>query len=90
MMGIEYSKRTNEDGEAIECQCCNYWAATADFNCDYQRSTGERKNFVFCKICSNTMLSLAVKYPSQCQDPGLYKSIGWIGNYLADLIRDTQ
>ena len=84
----EYQKLTDEDGEPIECDCCQYPAPVSLFKntlTEYSNMiVGEDK--YFCEICASTFLSSSVTYPSQCNDPKLHQSIGWIANFLAEKI----
>lgn len=86
-----FEKRTSEDGEAIECDCCGYWTETVKHTTHTEASIrdGNRQGeeFHLCRICYDTHLSKALFYPSQCDDPVIYKSLAWLGNFLRDEIR---
>lgn len=83
---MEFQKRTDDDGHAVECDCCHYEGRVADFP---QTLCGSgRRDLVLCEVCATTYLSIATKYPNQCSDPQLYKSIAVLGNMLLEAIRE--
>lgn len=82
----EYAKMFHADGEPVECECCNYPGRVSVFpNTPY--ADGQSRDFTLCEVCSQTYLSIAVKYPRQCPDSQLYRSIAVIGNMLLEAIR---
>ncbi len=77
-----------QDGEKVECDCCHYPGRVAEFpNTLTDRG---RCDLVLCEVCSQTHLSLARKYPLQCSDAQLYRSIGFIANMLLEAIREGK
>lgn len=68
-------------------------------NCAYETETEEyeaigrerREKYNFCFICINTYLSRATTNPRQYgEQASLFKSIGWIANYLLEEIRKEK
>lgn len=83
---MEFEKRTDADGEAVECDCCQYEGRVADF--PKTLCASGLRDLVLCEVCATTYLSIAEKYPNQCSDPQLYKSIAVLGNMLLEAIRE--
>lgn len=88
---MKFEKRKDDRGDAIECECCGYWAATSVFEGHAEGLHAlEKRETYLCEVCSSTHLSLAVTYPSQCPDARLWMSIGWIANRILDEIRSSR
>ncbi len=84
----EYSIQRDQENEIRRCDCCQYPGPISLFtNILTKRGPWD---IWLCEICSNTRLSTAVEWPEQCNDPDLHKAVGWIGNYLAQLIREGK
>ncbi len=84
---IEYEKKF-QDGEPVDCDCCQYPGRVATFpNTMTHRGC---RDLVLCEVCSQTYLSVALKYPMQCPDTQLYRSIAIIGNMLLEAIREGK
>lgn len=82
---IQYEKLFASDGEPVECACCQYHGRVALFK---KTPCGrETRDLFLCEVCSKTMLSIALKYPLQCPDPNLYRSVAVIANMLLAAIR---
>ena len=66
------------------CDNCGHeQAKTAKFMCHGEAFPGLKQGERFyCKVCANTHLSKATDYPRQCDEPDLWKSIGWIANEI--------
>lgn len=82
---MKYEKLFASDGEPVECACCQYPGRVALF--EKTPCGRETYDLFLCEVCSQTMLSIALKYPLQCPDPNLYRSIAVIGNMLLGAIR---
>lgn len=83
---MEFSKRFDDDGEPIECECCHYPGRLETFP-GTMTHRGQR-DLVLCEVCANTYLSIAEKYPNQCPDGQLYRSVAVLGNMLLEAIRE--
>ncbi len=79
-------KRKTEDGDDMECDCCDYPGRLSSFP-HTPIEGGRQTSLWLCEVCSGTHLAIAKKYPSQCPDPTLYISIAQLGNILLDAIR---
>lgn len=82
-----FKKRKTEDGDEMECDCCSYPGRLSFFP-DTSTEGSQTSDLWLCEVCSGTLLSVAEKFPRQCQDPVLYKSIAMLGNILLDAIRE--
>lgn len=81
------------DQEKPICDCCHYPAELKRYRGPLrgQSLVGEPDGSKFCLICASTFLSHYVTYPMLYgTDANLFSSIGWIANYLADLIRSQK
>lgn len=85
---MEYTYRTDEDGEPVECDCCGYPAPLSEFSGHAEHMT--TATHLLCEVCSSTHLSSSVWYPSQCPDERLWRSIGWIANLLREEIKSLK
>lgn len=87
-MDIDFSYRTTEDGDPLECENCRCRSKVSMFD---NTSTEEgRRDIWLCEVCSSSGLSLALTYPEQCSDITLYRSISQIANLLLDEIRGER
>ena len=66
------------------CDCCGYPAPLGWYPAAVT-ATGQT-GVHLCSICSQTMLSKAITYPSQCSDPALCRDVAWIANRILDEI----
>jgi hypothetical protein len=82
---VNYSPMHDASDDPICCGCCGYAAPVAEFS-----SGNAMEPNYFCEICSSTHLSSAALYPRQCSDTKLYKSIGWIANFLHEAILSSR
>lgn len=87
-MAIEYENRVDDNGEPQECDCCSFPGRLHEFKA--MMVHGGQEDLWLCEVCSQTYLSVARKYPAQCPDVQLYKSIAIIANMLLEEIRKTQ
>lgn len=81
------------DEDKPVCDCCHYRAELKSYRGPLrgQNIVGELDGSKFCLICASTFLSHCVTYPMlYSMDASLFSSIGWIANYLADLIRSQK
>ena len=85
---MEFKKQTDADGDPVECDCCGYPGRVALFP-DTLCESGAR-DWTLCEVCATTHLSIAEKYPRQCPDVHLYKSIAILGNMLLEAIRERN
>lgn len=79
----EFSFVYHDSGGVRECDCCGYPARLSEFS---RPGPAPRKVSLFCEVCSSTYLSQVVWYPTQTDEPNLYRSIGWIANRILDRI----
>ena len=86
----DYIYMYNDDGEKIECDNCGYPAKL----CLHQRlhceSSLRTNDFLFCEVCSKTLLSQATLWPSQCRDRSLFRSIAVVANMILDKINESK
>ena len=68
-----------------DCACCGYCTQVSRFP-----GNGGGEDLWLCEICSSTRLSMSVRYPGQCVDIHLNRSVGWIANKILDEIRHTR
>lgn len=89
MSDSKFEKRFNPDypEEAIDCDCCCYPGRLKLFK-DTPVEGMNKRDLWLCEVCSSTFLSKARKYPQQCSDIDLYKSIAMLGNMLLEEIRE--
>lgn len=84
----DYEKKFDENGEPVDCACCQYPGRLALFE---NTPCGRvNRDLLLCEVCSQTMLSIALKYPLQCPDPNLYRSVAILGNMLLEAIRGDK
>ena len=74
----------------VTCENCGHEGTkTAVFN-TYGESPHPIKRH-YCRVCSTTFLSAATNYPgAPGRDPGLWKSIAWIGNEILAQLAQTR
>jgi len=82
----QYRKRRAEGGDPMECDSCHYPGRLAYFR-NVIIEGGKEVNLWLCEVCSQTHLSQARTFPSQCPDCRLYESIAALGNILLEAIR---
>lgn len=81
----EFAKAFDAEGEPVECDCCHYPGRVSMFK-DTMCASGTF-DLVLCEVCSQSYLSVALKYPLQCPDTKLYQSVAVLGNMLLEAIR---
>lgn len=87
---MEFEKRTDDAGESVACDSCQYPGRLAMFPktmVSKELHGAAYKDMWLCEVCAKTHLSVAAKFPRQCSDPRLYQSIAQLGNLLLDAIR---
>ena len=92
-MELVHEHQFDEDGEPIECDSCGFPGKVAIYNCHvsakHHNSTPFKDCFL-CEVCANTHLSNQFKYPDQCNDHLLHKSIAILGNMILEEIRNSK
>lgn len=71
-----------------ECDCCSYPGEVTEYT-EAMTENGH-KTLRLCEICAGTHLAVAIKYPSQCPDIKLYKSVAQLGNMILEEIRNLK
>jgi len=74
------------DTAVDECDNCGY---ETQLTC-YRGTHPATDRHWFCEVCASSYLSHATVYRSQCQDPRLHRSLGWIANRILDEIRGLK
>lgn len=74
-----YKFRKTEDGDIMECDCCNYEAPLAEFEDD--RFSKKRGPYFFCRVCSESMISRYWNGPPD-EDFALYRVIAQVANIV--------
>lgn len=84
---MEFDYREREHGRR-ECDSCGYPGRLSLFK-ETRTHAGE-EDLWLCEVCSGTLLSIARKYPSQCPDQALYRSVAILGNMILEEIRNSK
>lgn len=81
--------RLDEDSEPIECDSCGFPGKVALYHCHVSASHHQTpyKDCFFCEVCANTFIANQFKYPEQCSNHELQKSIAILGNMILEEIR---
>jgi hypothetical protein len=70
-----------------ECEACGYLVEVLkEIHYNWRRDKDELR-LRLCKICSNTFIGDAIY--ERDENIELYRTIGWIGNYIVDEIRSA-
>jgi len=88
-----HEKQFDESGEPLLCDSCDYPGRVALYiGCMVsERCHGvQRKDILLCEVCATTHLSVQHKYPDQCNDSRLHKSLAILGNMILEAIREAK
>ena len=71
----------------VECNSCEYKTECIEVRAAPSPHRDREQNWNLCQFCYSTFLAHHLDYPNAHGDKQLlFASLGWIANYLADLI----